>query len=72
MGEFYRSDGQGHITLLRRNTGWRSTWRMIVPGHFSGGPYTNLLFYDPLRGEGEFYQPNGQGDMTRIGSTQTG
>jgi hypothetical protein len=72
-GEFYQPNGQGGMTRIgSTQTGWRSTWRMIIPGKFSDGPYTDLLFYDPLRGEGEFYQPDGQGGMTRIGSTQTG
>jgi hypothetical protein len=28
-GEFYRTDGQGGIQLLRQHTGWRRDWSQI-------------------------------------------
>ncbi len=45
-GEFYTTDGQGNLTLLRQHT-WRTTWDMIVPANFGGIgiSWTDLLFY---------------------------
>jgi hypothetical protein len=63
-GEFYNSDGQGGITLLRNHRGWRRDWSLIVPGRFGGSGYTDLLFYEPSTGIGEFYTTDGQGGIT--------
>jgi hypothetical protein len=54
-GEFYTTDGQGAIELLRQHTDWRGSWNQIVPGNFGGGSNTDLLFYDAANGTGEFY-----------------
>ncbi|MBC1198282.1 hypothetical protein H0901_24415, partial [Microcystis aeruginosa BLCCF158] len=39
------------------------TWKLIVPGNFGGNNYTDLLFYDPNTGEGEFYTTDGSGNI---------
>jgi hypothetical protein len=62
-GEFYSTDGQGGISLLRQYTTWRRDWSLIVPGNFGGSDYTGLLFYEPSTGTGEFYSTDGQGGI---------
>ncbi len=54
-GEFYATSPAAEISLMRTVTGWRKTWKQIVPGNFSGGQQTDLLFYDPDGHVGEFY-----------------
>lgn len=40
---------------------------MIIPGKFSNGKYTDLLFYEPSSGTGDFWVTDGKGDVARIG-----
>jgi hypothetical protein len=73
-GEFYRSDGLGGISLLKRYSGWRSNWTHIIPGMFGGNPPPSLrpsfLFYDGA-GTGEFYTADATGGIDLI-RTYTG
>jgi hypothetical protein len=56
---------RGSLNTLWQHTDWRTTWSLIVPGNFGGGSgFTDLLFYDPTTGTGEFYRVNGAGGMT--------
>jgi len=56
---------RGSINTLKQHTDWRTTWRQIIPGNFGGGNgLTDLLFYDPTTGTGEFYRVNGTGGIT--------
>ena len=71
QGEFYATDGSGNISLLKKQTGWRQSWKLIVPGNFGGSSYTDLLFYDPTTGEGEFYATDGSGNISLL-KKQTG
>jgi hypothetical protein len=72
QGEFWRSNGDGTISLIgETNFGWRTSWQMIVPGNFSDGPFTDLLFYDRAAGQGEFWKTNGNGSISMIGETHT-
>jgi hypothetical protein len=66
QGEFYTTDGSGNISLLKKYTGWRQSWTLIVPGNFGGNSYTDLLFYDPTAGEGEFYTTDGSGNISLL------
>ncbi|MDX5418012.1 MAG: fibronectin type III domain-containing protein, partial [Hymenobacteraceae bacterium] len=59
IGEFYLTDGQGSITLLRQHTDWPTGLRLIVPGDFGGSGFTDLLFYSGATGK--FYTTDGQG-----------
>ena len=69
LGQFSRTDGKGGISPLGgAHTNWRNSWSLIVPGKFSDGPYTDLLFYDPVAGTGEFWQCDGKGNLSLIGS----
>jgi hypothetical protein len=58
-------DDFGNLNLLRRYTGWRKTWSLIVP-YFGGTLLTDLLFYDANAGEGEFYSTDGQGGINLL------
>src|SRR5215831_1742205 len=76
-GEFYTTD-RGRINLLQTQTGWQSSgvpWTHIIPGNFSGGRFTDLLFYDSA-GTGAFYTTDGQGGIdllrTHIGWQSSG
>jgi hypothetical protein len=73
QGEFWSSNGDGTISLIgETNFGWRTSWQMIVPGNFTDGPYTDLLFYDRDAGQGEFWSANGDGTISMIGETNSG
>ncbi len=67
--EFYKTDGKGNLSLLKKMTGFRKTWQSIVPGDFGGGRFTGLLFYDATVGEGEFYNTNDKGDLSLLKKT---
>ena len=55
-GVFYSVDADSlNPTPLATHTNWRSSWFTIVPGNFGGDAFTDLLFYDPDAGLGEFY-----------------
>jgi hypothetical protein len=54
VGEFYYI-GENAMSLAHRETGWRHSWNIIVPGNFGGDGVTDLLFYDADGGVGEFY-----------------
>ncbi len=63
--EIYTTDGQGNIALLKAYSGtWGKNWDLVVPGTFSGGAYTDLLFYDRTAGTGAFYRLGNQGNLT--------
>jgi hypothetical protein len=53
------------MNLLRRHN-WRKSWDQIIPGKFSGGNYTDLLFYDRKAGQGEIYSSDGSGNITLL------
>ena len=55
VGEFYSTDGQGGISLLRTTDNWRHTWSEISPADFTDGAGQDLIFYDPGAGTGEIY-----------------
>ncbi len=72
-GEFYTSDGNGRIRPLgNTHRGWRISWDMIIPGNFGGNGFTDLLFYDKSKGEGEFYTTDGNGRIRPLGNTHRG
>ncbi len=58
IGEFYGTDGNGSIYLLKRHTGLRTTWTTILTTSFGG-----LLFYDANSGVSELYQIDGRGGL---------
>src|SRR5215218_3160389 len=70
--EFYITDGQGNLSLLRAHTGLRTSWTHIVPGNFGGNGYTDLFFYDANAGEVEYYATDGQGNLSQFGPTVPG
>ncbi len=50
IGEFYRVDKQGGLTLLASHTDWLTTWSQIVVGNFSRSGSSDLLFYEATAG----------------------
>jgi hypothetical protein len=66
VGEFYFI-GEDAMSLANRETGWRQSWNIIVPGNFGGDGVTDLLFYDAGGGTGEFYSV----DNSRISLMQS-
>jgi len=66
-GEFYSTDGHGHLAaLVMSNSGWRTSWSIIIPCNLTGGTYNDLLFYDPSAGVGEIYSTDGHGGMNLV------
>jgi hypothetical protein len=63
IGEVYRTGNLGEMNRIATNSGWRSSWSIIVPGHFSDSPNVDLMFYDPSAGHGEFYHTDGHGNL---------
>jgi len=59
--EFYSTNGQGSLDLVRQHTGWRTGWTMILAGRF--GKTIGLLFYSASTGTGEFYRVDHLGDI---------
>lgn len=55
VGEFFGLDASGHLHLITRATGWRTSWTQIISGKFSNDDGLQLLFYDAAAGTGEFY-----------------
>ena len=51
--------------------GLRPNWELMI-GNFDASPRSDILFYDPIRGEVEFYVSNGNGTISQIGSTRVG
>lgn len=49
----------GDIIQLTSKAGWRTSWSIITPGRFTDHPFSDLLFYDPAAGVGEFYTTEG-------------
>ena len=45
---------------------------MSIPGNFSSGKLTDLLFYEPSAGTGAFWQTDGRGNVSQIVSYPTG
>lgn len=82
--QFHRADGKGHIIPMSADnlpgispigpmlTGWRRTLQ-IIPGRFGGsGSTTDLLFYNPARGEVQFCATDGRGGIQPIGGLSPG
>ncbi|MGB9180125.1 MAG: hypothetical protein WCB68_12835 [Pyrinomonadaceae bacterium] len=63
VGEFYATDGLGNLTLKKHHSGWRTSWTLILAGHFGTA---NLLFYDATDGTGAFYSVDSSGNMHLI------
>lgn len=77
---FYSTDGLGGLRKLSEpgtvdapSMGWRRTWK-IIPGKFGGARgLTDLLFYDPVHGEAQFYQlDETKGQLKVLGSPYSG
>jgi len=71
IGEFYRVDKQGSLTLLASHTDWLTTWSQIVAGNFSRSDSTDLLFYESADGVLECWTVDGYGNVAFLHSTPT-
>jgi hypothetical protein len=60
LGQFIRAGSLGELEFTS-NEVWRGPWSQIIPGKFSDSPYTDLLFYEPASGRGEFYHTDAGG-----------
>lgn len=74
--QFYRTDGTGAlIPIGPLLTGWRRTLQ-IIPGRFGSKGTTSttsdLLLYNPARGEVQFVSTDGLGGIAPIGSKSSG
>ena len=66
-GEFYTTDGKGNISILQGYAGkWQKSWDMIIPGNFTPGPHTDLLFYDRTDKAGYFHATDGNGNISNL------
>ncbi len=66
VAEFYETDGQGNLSLLRHYDDWRTTWTLIVPGVFGPSGFTGLLLYDQAAGYGAIYDTDGAGNLMML------
>jgi hypothetical protein len=57
----------GDVIQLTSTNGWRTSWSIVTPGKFSDRPFSDLLFYDPAAGVGEFYTTEG-GNLSLLNS----
>jgi hypothetical protein len=71
IGEFYRTDTLGTLTLLARHDDWLRTWSQIVPGRFSRSDGTDLLFYEANSGVLECWNVDYYGNVAFRNSTPT-
>jgi hypothetical protein len=71
IGEFYRTDKHGNLTLLTSHTDWLTTWSQIVAGNFSRSDSSDLLFYEPTAGVPECWTVDAYGNVAFLNSTPT-
>lgn len=71
-GEFYGTDGLGHINHLRTYSTLSKNLTQIFSGPFLfGSPYDGMLFYDKAQGTGTLYAAGRDGSLDLI-NRQTG
>jgi len=67
VGEFYIADGSGDVIhRMESESGWRSSWSIILAGNFTGSATADLLFYDAAAGVGEFYKTHGEESISLV------
>ena len=54
------------MSQVASHTDWNTDWTHIIPGNFTGGPYTDLLFYAAGSGTGAFWRTDGAGGISSI------
>jgi hypothetical protein len=67
IAAFWNTDGNGNFQFFRWYIDWRRTWDIIVPGKFGPSGFTGLLCYDKTKGNGQFLDTDGMGDITNLG-----
>ncbi|MBA3830699.1 MAG: hypothetical protein H0X34_02155 [Chthoniobacterales bacterium] len=58
-GEIHQCDGEGGLSLIREEDGWRTSWTHVVGDSFCG---TGVLFYEQPTSHGEVYMVTGDDD----------
>ena len=70
-GDIYGFDSEGKINLVTANTGWRTSWDLMVAGRFTGNNQKQIVLYDRGAGEADVVGFDGSGttnlDMTNSG-----
>ena len=66
VAEVCSTHSDDHLHLVRRHTGWRSSWTLLIPGNFDGDADTDLACYDANAGEIEFLSSDGRGGFDSI------
>jgi hypothetical protein len=66
VAEFWATDGQGNLSLLKHYDDWRTTWTLIVPGVFGPSGFTGLLLYDQAAGYGAIFDTDGAGNLKML------
>src|SRR5437588_12889875 len=69
QGEFYDTDGQGNIALMKSYSGWRTTWTQILPCTVAQSGSPNLFFYDSNAGAAEFYSTDFLANISQLSSS---
>lgn len=73
VGEFYTIKENYELSLVKSNPTFRKNWRTILIGEFgSGAKNGDMFLYDPVTGEGEFYQIMKDGALKPLTETNTG
>ncbi len=70
-GDIYCFDSEGKINLVTQNTGWRTSWDLMVVGNFIGNGQNQLLLYDRSAGQADVVGFNGSGNQN-LDNTNSG
>ena len=56
----------GSFNLIASHSDWRSSWSDIIPINLNNDDITDLLFYSPSEGTGEFYTVTSSGTLNLV------
>jgi hypothetical protein len=70
-GDIYGFDTRGKINLVTPNTGWRTSWDLMVSGNFIGNNQKQVLLYDRSAGQADVVGFDGTG-RTSLDNTNSG
>ena len=70
-GVFFTLTADGDIRTQRMHSDLNTSWSLIVPGNFTGTPFTDFFCYDRNggrngRGYGAFFSNDGNGNLTLL------
>jgi len=70
-GDIYGFDSEGKINLVTANTGWRTSWDLMVAGRLTGNNQKQIVLYDRGAGEADVVGFDGSG-RTNLDTTNSG